>query len=291
MQLIAPLLVLLSAATAERQKLAVHPLIQSGIETRHDRDELALSYPLLVKGAAPDFDVLVSQQVCASDAPACLASSAQSAGAAYALVMVLERALKRGEWHISAQVVRPNGEVAVRLEAAFTDKKTAPFSELAANELLKVLTDLRLAELAPHQVAPAPVAETLPPPPAPAAVEQTSARAGGGGVRTASYLVGGLGLVGLASGVVFTVLANSDRAAIESSLVRMNGAAIGIPPSSKPLAQRLDVESNGALACFIGGGVLLAAGVVLFIVSAEDSPAVSWVPLKGGGAAVFSGRF
>ncbi|MFT3841144.1 MAG: hypothetical protein QM723_29400 [Myxococcaceae bacterium] len=248
-------------------------------------------FPLLVKAAAPGFDVVVPSQTCAPDTPSCLASMAQSANTPYAVMLVLERALKRGEWHISALVVRPNGEVAVRLEAAFTDKKTAPFSELAANELTKVLTDVRFENLTPQKVAPAPVAETPVAPP-PAIVEQTPEPTGSsGGLRMTSYIVGGLGLVGLASGVVFTVLANSDLTAIKSSLVQANGMAIGIPPSSKPLAQRLDVESNGALACYIAGGVLLAAGVVMFALSAEDAPAVSWVPLRGGGAAVFSGRF
>jgi hypothetical protein len=290
MQLIAPALILLSATPAERPKIALHPLVVSGVETRHDRDELLQNFSQLVKSSG-DVEVLPQPQLsCVTvDADHCLAAAAQKAGAHYALAMSLERGLKRGEWRISVVLMRADGGIAARPDVAtFSDVKGGKFSELASNELTQALARLELGKL-PTLDKPADAPATIPPPPITS--QESIEPPGGGGLRASSYVLGGLGLIGLASGVVFTALSNSDATALKADLVMINGKPIGIPPADKPLAQRLDVESNGAIACYIGGAVLLATGVLLFALSSDDTPSVAWVPLRGGGAAVLSGKF
>jgi hypothetical protein len=297
---------LASAAAAERPRIAVHPLVVSGIDSRKDRDELLDVFPLLVKGAG-DVDVVSSEQVeqvlnklpqlsCTGEgAERCLGQVAEKTQAQYALKVELERALKRGEWRLSALLVRPDGVVETRPEiATFAEVKGTRFADLAGTEITKMLTRLKLGQLrlAAKPVEPPPVekpAETPLPPPL--QVVQEPPQSQGGGLRAVAYVAGGLGVAGLASGVVFSVLANSDATAVKSSLVQVNGKPIGIPSSSKALAQRIDTESTGALACYIGGGVFLAAAVVMFGLSAEDSSTAVLLPLKDGGAFVFTWRF
>ena len=288
-------------------KIAVHPLVVTGVDSKRERDVLITSFPALVQGSGA-IEMVPPEKVeavlnkmpqlgCLGDgADRCLADVADQTDSLYALKLELARALKPGEWRLAATLMRRDGTVVARPDiVTFSESKTMRFSQQAMNAIEALLAQLALARLPPTppplvvKVPPAEPPPAIPPPP-PLVEEQPPS--GSPVLRGTSFVVGGLGIAGLATGAVFTVLASSDAATVKNSLVQTNGKTIGIPESSKSLAQRVDTEATAATACYIAGGVLLATGVVMFALSGHDDAAVvSFAPVGGGGVAVLSGRF
>jgi hypothetical protein len=135
---------------------------------------------------------------------------------------------------------------------------------------------------AERQVAvtpPPPNPNPTPPPPPPPPVEASS----GSGMKIAGYVVGGVGVVGLAFGATFGFVAKSKNdQALQNCRTSMYCTAQGLSLTSdaKTAATLSDVF-------FIGGGVLAATGVVLVIVapsnkSGSTSSASAWLAPGGG---------
>ena len=142
---------------------------------------------------------------------------------------------------------------------------------------------------APTPVEPAPTV-TPPPPvasePAPAPILPPPERSGGGGLRIASYVAMGAGGVGIALGVVFGVKAMDAASEAE---------ALADDAEWKPDIQKrgLRHQRNSRIG-FVGGGVVAAAGIVMFVLSRESSPernTVTVVPTDEGAAFVWAGSF
>ncbi|MDX2015737.1 MAG: hypothetical protein SFW67_36420 [Myxococcaceae bacterium] len=103
-----------------------------------------------------------------------------------------------------------------------------------------------------------------------------------GGTRWVAYLVGGVGLAALATGVGLNIWA--DNILLQLQLGTRSAGDL------KALAdQGKGVEAAGF--AFVGvGGAALVAGTVLFFVLAPEAPAaVSMTPLPGGGLVAFQG--
>ncbi|MFT3765894.1 MAG: hypothetical protein QM820_10300 [Minicystis sp.] len=109
----------------------------------------------------------------------------------------------------------------------------------------------------------------------------------GAGLRTAAYVVGALGLVGLGVGAGFGVRAMGKNSDSKDPAV--------CAPAAPTCAARDDAFSSATIstAAFIAGGAALGAGVVMFVVGRPKAapPAVSFAPAPGGGFVTFRGSF
>ena len=123
----------------------------------------------------------------------------------------------------------------------------------------------------------------LPTEPVPPTPETHSVR------RTAGLVVGGVGVAGIAAGAVFGVLASSAKSDYEthcgSSIKQPAGAC---DPTGISGHQDASTKATLSTAFFIGGGVLAAAGAVLFFTAPRA--AVTSVGVGPGSVSV-AGRF
>ncbi len=117
------------------------------------------------------------------------------------------------------------------------------------------------------------------------------------GIRTASYVVGGVGLAGVVVGGVFGGLAASAKSTLKTECPG------NVCPAGQP-ADDLAGARSKALVSTLGvavGGAALATGVVLFLVSgkgeptdeARPTPAAAFTPVFGpqGGGLSFTRSF
>lgn len=148
--------------------------------------------------------------------------------------------------------------------------------------------------------APPPGAPGAPPPGAP--VHDTSVSmdtsSGGNGLRIGSYVAFGVGAVGLGLGTVFLLQSSSKRSEADDICNLPGGAC---PAERRADVQKLDDDAKSAstlsVVGFAAGGVGIAAGVVMFIMSnksessaaSASKPAV--FPWIAGNSAGLAGRF
>jgi hypothetical protein len=131
----------------------------------------------------------------------------------------------------------------------------------------------------------------------------SAAPAGGGGSapppapskgttqRVIALVAGGAGVAALAAGGVFGLLASSSKTDYGSHC----GAAIGAPPGGcdpTGIREHSDASTRAGISTglFIGGGVALAAGAVLFFTAPRGAPAAAEVGF-GPGAILVRGSF
>jgi hypothetical protein len=147
----------------------------------------------------------------------------------------------------------------------------------------------------PAVVATAPVT-VEPPPPAPPVVQapptvKTEAESAGmSGGRIAGLVVGGVGVAALATGAVFGIMASSNNA---QRLKLCPADAACNNPQAFTLYNTAASQQNLSTAMLIGGGVLAAAGVTLFILDLGGGSTVQAAPqvgTEGAGVTLF-GRF
>lgn len=152
--------------------------------------------------------------------------------------------------------------------------------------------EVTLAEGESKEIEVEPGAE-LPPPPPPITERVTPAATNdGASMRTAAYVVGGAGIVGLGIGTIFGLQASSKWSSAK------DGCKIdACGPGSQAQSDKDDAASAGTIStiAFVVGGAALATGVVLLVVSppssttGSSSAGVRVVPGLGGLSAV--GRF
>lgn len=100
----------------------------------------------------------------------------------------------------------------------------------------------------------------------------------GGSVRMAGFVIGGVGIAGLALGAVTGILAMGSASTVNS---HCNTTTYVCDPEGLNAAQAGDVFAPLSTVGFIAGGVLVATGVVLVIVGGKKKEAVSFVPVVG----------
>ena len=110
-------------------------------------------------------------------------------------------------------------------------------------------------------------------------------QSGSNGLRTAGWITGGVGVAAIATGTVFALIAmnqnsKSDESCDDNNVCRDPG-----------FDQRNDARASGnvATAFFIGGGVALAAGIALVVLSPSVKKTATVTPLvtaNGGGLLV-----
>jgi len=131
---------------------------------------------------------------------------------------------------------------------------------------------------APAAAAPAPARRPPPeppPPPQPSAAESNQT-----GVRTASYVAGGIGVVGL---IAFGVLGSLSAVAFHE-LEEGCPVKSSCDPSLRSTAERGELEQTAANVSLVVGLTALATGAVLFVLSAPEveSPQLSLAAGPGG---------
>jgi len=154
--------------------------------------------------------------------------------------------------------------------------------------------------VAPPAVAPAappaPVAP-LPPPSSPqqppADAPPATGSSEGGGVRSVGYVVAAVGLAGVAVGGVFGGLAMSKASSAKGECTG-GSCASNTNPAAHSDMQTASTYATVSTATFIGGGALLATGVVLALAGGAKHPATGlrWSPslvAHGGGLTLAGG--
>jgi serine/threonine-protein kinase len=138
-------------------------------------------------------------------------------------------------------------------------------------------------------VAPAPV---TPPPAAPAPTPPDQSDNPGGTQRILGLVGMGVGIVGLGVGSVFGILAKSALDGSNSGPCNASDKC-----DAAGLADRQDASNKATLSTvfFVGGGIIGAAGVVVYL-TAPRAPAATGLtltpaPMVGGGGALLGGRF
>jgi len=108
--------------------------------------------------------------------------------------------------------------------------------------------------------------------------------------RSRGWLSGvGVGLVGLGLGFAGFGLSQQLIASDPTLAAYGTTPAVNEAPALVILDKRAKTAGTNALIGFVSGAVLVAAGVVLLLLDAP--PPVAVVPMREGGAVVFSGRF
>lgn len=148
---------------------------------------------------------------------------------------------------------------------------------------------------APPAVPP-PTAEPVAQPPMTAEADTKSATQSGNGLRTASYVSFGVGVAGLAVGTVFALKAKSKYSDGNALCENQDPCQL----TSAEAAQREQLGKDGdsaktlSIVGFVVGGVGVAAGTTLFILSGKkqtESARAGVHPWIGLGSAGLSGRF
>lgn len=155
-----------------------------------------------------------------------------------------------------------------------------------------------LEKLPPDQVA-----ATQPTPtqggaqPAGGAATTAPAPQGSSTMRTAGLVMGGVGIVGLGLGTVFGILASSDASGAKNDSTLCPNKVCS--PAGRAQIDSANTKAIVSTIGFIGGGVLLAGGAVLYLVSGPKNPAkqehasTQLIPAVGpqGGGLSLVGRF
>ncbi len=134
----------------------------------------------------------------------------------------------------------------------------------------------------PGDVVVAPVASSSPPasPGGPPWTAEKPPAHGSSSLRTAGFVVGGVGVAGLALGAVTGILSVDKASTVRA---HCNTTTYDCDPEGLDAAQAGQVLSPLSTVGFIAGGVLAATGVVLVILGGKGhkSTSASWVPLVG----------
>ena len=137
-----------------------------------------------------------------------------------------------------------------------------------------------------------PPVTTTAPTSTPAAPPLEQPESGRSGMRTASYVLFGVGAAGIVSGVVFGLKAKSKASDAEDPPPPPNDANA---PTWDPSIQSAGRRDNKiAIASFAVGGAAIVGGAVLFVLGGKkstESSAMTFVPADGGGTMVYAGRF
>jgi len=208
-------------------------------------------------------------------------------------------------------VAQPIDPGTYRIEAGATGLR-APSEPvtLIEGEKKAVVLKLEAAPGAAPLIAPVAAAGAAAPPPAgatPAPADSVKsspesdrgdASSGGSGLRIGSYIAFGVGALGVVGGTVFTLQSTSKRKDADEKFATCGGATgctNGNPLSAEVEELDRDADSMQTLGIvgFAIGGVGIAAGVTLFVLSAggDDEKQASIEPWVGLGSAGVRGRF
>lgn len=303
--LLALLLCTTAFAEAQKPKLAVHPLVVEGVDSKKDRDELIALLPGIiiavgkVEIASPsDVDAELKKKGQAFCAPEnlfkCLSYIADHTSSVHAIRIDLRRGGRPKEWELVANVICVDGSVQRQPEVfVFSQPDSVKFLPIARSKLEEFVASLKLSELPVSPPAKAvavieppktdvprtdvPFIVSAPPPPPPQGTPP---------LRLASYLAGGAAAAALVVGSVVAIVAKVDADSLNSKVTRG-----GIPPDQISTAQRIDLESTTATVFIVVGGVAAATAVALFLVSDAQETVITPTPIPGGAGVVVSSHF
>ncbi len=172
--------------------------------------------------------------------------------------------------------VDPGRHVVAARASGYAEHSTAVTLAEGAQQSIEIAPDA-----APSGAAPAPQA----PAPAEPGAPQGETSGGGRTMRTVGIILGGAGIVSLAVGAVFGVTAITKQ---NSANCPNNVCGAGGNPSELRDAV---AAGNASTVFVVGGAVLAAAGVTLFLVAPKPSPGPSAALFVGPAAAGFRGAF
>ncbi len=127
----------------------------------------------------------------------------------------------------------------------------------------------------------APTPATAPAAPAAPPADTTTPPSSGGAQRTIALITGGVGIAGLGVGGVFGILAMSKN---NSTSGHCNGSVCDAPT----IASLSDARTDATVSTvgFVAGGVLIAAGAVLYLTAPKGPPSTGLVLSPGAGGSI-----
>jgi hypothetical protein len=96
----------------------------------------------------------------------------------------------------------------------------------------------------------------------------------------------------LATGGVLTYLAHADRVKVTGASKDADGNLVGVTRTrALEIQDSADRKSAASVGMYVAGGVAVAGGVVLWIVTGRPAVSASAVPVPGGAVLGATGRF
>jgi len=313
--LVALLVATTALADAQRPRIAVHPLVLEGVDSKKDREELTALLPGIVLSvgkvdiASPsDVDAELKkkgQAFCTAESLyKCLSYIADHTSSAHAMRIELRRGGRAGEWELLANVVRVDGVVERQTDLfKFTQPEGVKLVPVARAKLEEFVGSLKLATLPiapPVQAAvepvPPPVAVVPKPEPAPGNVEipgigqpplpppdESIAP-----MRMTSFVVAGLAVLSLGASGGLALSVSGDASSLQPRL----DANKAIPPGDLSIAKAIDAKSSAAVACLVVGAIAATTAVTLFVLgSGPQKTTLAPAPFPGGAGLVLSSGF
>jgi hypothetical protein len=194
------------------------------------------------------------------------------------------------------------GNHTLRFEAAGQPfvEKTVVIAEGVKDRHVPVVIGARTTP----ELVPTPVVVPAAPPPAtgpdspphpvvPTSEPSPSVERHGGGVRTAGFVIGGVGAAGVVAASIFGALAITGASHAKSECV--GPCSLNSNPAAHNDMQTASTYATVSTAGFIGGGALLGAGVIMALVGgpARTTTGLVWAPriAAGGGSLDLAGSF
>ncbi len=115
---------------------------------------------------------------------------------------------------------------------------------------------------------------------------QGASGSSGSSRKTAGYIVGGIGVVGIGIGALTGLVAISDKNKLEKACT--NGKC---PPTQQSAVNSYNTMGTLSTVGFVVGGLALAGGIVLIVTAPKDPKAAFVSPYLAPGEAGLTGRF
>lgn len=312
--LLATLLLTTTAlAEAQRPRIAVHPLVLDGVDSKKDREDLTALLPGIVIAvgkveiASPsDVDAELKkkgQAFCAADNLfKCLSYIAEHTTSVHALRIELRRGGRVGEWELVANVVRVDGFVERQPDVfKFTQPDTVKLVPIARARLEEFVATLNLSTL--PLAPPVKVAVVDPPPVLPNTNNPTSVEIPGIAqpppppppesstppMRATAFVLSGVTVISLGASLGLALSAQSDASAVRMAI----DGNQAVHHSELGLAMGIDAKSSAAVACLVIGTLAGATAATLFVLSKDADRTTTLVPapFPGGAGVVLSSNF
>jgi hypothetical protein len=293
------LLIALPASAAPQ--VAVHPLEVEGDNAAANEDSRS---EFLSEAARQAIEMVSRSEVEVSLAhykgtclrhDGCLEKLAAETGSTYALFATLD--LRGVKFKMTAQIVASDGTVVKKIDALSTEKDLlsarAPQVKALFRQLFGMLELGALPAVLPKKAEPVVVAPVPAPvpvePPAVVIAPVRAAPSSTNGLRIGGIVVGAAGVVATAVGAGLLGIGASQAGALPAS---GHGATNYFANNDDAhAAAAANSQATIGTAVLSAGGVAIAAGVVMVLLSADSAPSVVAVPINGGAVVTMGGHF
>lgn len=192
---------------------------------------------------------------------------------------------------LNSYQLAPGGALTLRLVAGHHSIAATAGDQHASVEL-DVTSDTKLEQELELAAPAAAVPTPSPAPPAPIAPAPTPTKPSGSSVQTAGLIVGGVGVAALVGGAVTGIIGLGKKSSLNDKCPDHVCAYHSSAEQSSLQSDKDSLKTYGTAttALLLGGGVLAATGVTLFVVGSPKKEQVSFTSTFGPFGAAFGAR-